>query len=166
MASDQEPAPHPFDAKTVEHLIGLMAQHDLAEITLQDGDQRIRLRKGGPVAAPAPVAYAAPQAPPPPAPPGGQATPSAPVAATPAKKLHEIKSPMVGTFYLRPKPDAADFVKPGQALKADTTVCLIEAMKIFNDIKAEVAGTVAEVCVRNGDSVDYGAVLFRVDTGA
>lgn len=163
MASDQEPVPHPFDAKTVEHLIGLMAQHDLTEIALQDGDQRIRLRKGG-VAAPAPVTYAAPQAAPPAPQPAGQATPSAPVAV--AKKLHEIKSVMVGTFYLRPKPDAADFVKVGQALKADTTVCLIEAMKIFNDIKAEVAGTVAEVCVRNGDGVDFGTVLFRVDTGA
>lgn len=154
--------PHPFDVQTVEYLIALMAKHDLTEISLSDEGQRIRLRKGG--VAPAPV-YAAP----PPAavthqPAGPAVAPATPVAAgPPAKKLHDIKSVMVGAYYARPKPDKDDFVKVGQVLKTDTTICMIEAMKIFNEIKAECSGTVAEVCVKNGDTVDFGTVLFRVD---
>ena len=168
MASDPKPgAPRPFDVKTVEHLIGLMAQHDLTEIALQEGDQRIRLRKGGtPVvvaASAAPVAHA-------PAASAGPAAPAAgsppPAPAAPAKKLHEIKSEMVGTFYAKPDPKKPEFVKVGSKITPDTTVCLIEAMKIFNEIKADVAGTIAEVCVANGDPVDFGQVLFRVDTAS
>jgi acetyl-CoA carboxylase biotin carboxyl carrier protein len=163
VATDPKPgAPRPFDVKTVEHLIGLMAQHDLTEIALQEGEHKIRLRKAGP----APVL--APAYPPPthyPANPGTHAGPAAD-AAPAGRSLHEIKSEMVGTFYSRPKPDKDDFVKVGSKVRPDTTVCLIEAMKIFNEIKAEVAGTVAEVCVRNGDPVDFGQVLLRVDTGS
>ena len=149
--------PHPFDVQTVEHLIGLMAKHDLTEISLTDEGQRIRLRKAGP----APV-YAA-------APPVGAHQPAAAQSAAPpvtvpaAKKLHDVKSVMVGAYYSRPKPDKDDYVKVGQTLKPDTTIYMIEAMKIFNEIKAECSGTVAEVCVKNGDTVDFGTVLFRVD---
>ena len=150
--------PHPFDVQTVEHLIGLMAKHDLTEISLTDEGQRIRLRKAGP----APVYAAAPPVVHQPA--TGPAAPPASVAAVaPTKKLHDIKSVMVGAYYARPKPDKDDYVKVGQTLKPDTTICMIEAMKIFNEIKAECAGTVAEVCVKNGDTVDFGTVLFRVD---
>jgi acetyl-CoA carboxylase biotin carboxyl carrier protein len=163
VATDPDPgARRPFDVQTIEHLIGLMAQHDLTEIALREGERTIRLRKGGPAPVPAP-AY------PPPAhyPAAPSANPGA-HAAEPAagKKYHEIKSEMVGTFYSRPKPDKDDFVKVGAKVKPDTTICLIEAMKIFNEIKADVAGTVAEVCVANGDPVDFGQVLFRVDTSA
>jgi acetyl-CoA carboxylase biotin carboxyl carrier protein len=70
---------------------------------------------------------------------------------------------MVGTFYSRPKPDKDDFVKVGSRVKPDTVVCLIEAMKLYNDIKAGVSGTIQEVCVANGDFVEFGTVLFRVD---
>ncbi len=153
--------PHPFDVQTVEYLIALMAKHDLTEISLSDEGQRIRLRKGGVAMVPAvahmpAVHHAAthhPAAPP----------AAAVVAGPPAKKLHDIKSVMVGAYYARPKPDKDDFVKVGQVLKPDTTICMIEAMKIFNEIKAECSGTVAEVCVKNGDTVDFGTVLFRVD---
>jgi acetyl-CoA carboxylase biotin carboxyl carrier protein len=163
VATDPKPgAPRPFDVKTVEHLIGLMAQHDLTEIALQEGEHKIRLRKAGP----APVL--APAYPPavhyPPANPGAHAAGPTADAAPAGRALHEIKSEMVGTFYSRPKPDKDDFVKVGSKVRPDATVCLIEAMKIFNEIKAEVAGTVAEVCVKNGDPVDFGQVLFRVDT--
>ncbi len=150
--------PHPFDVQTVEYLIGLMAKHDLTEISLSDDGQRIRLRKGGVAsvaAAPPPAHAVAHQASAPPAMPI--------VAGPPAKKLHDIKSVMVGAYYSKPKPDKDDFVKVGQALKPDTTICMIEAMKIFNEIKAECSGTVAEVCVKNGDTVDFGTVLFRVE---
>ena len=158
MASDPKPGtPRPFDVKTVEHLIGLMAQHDLTEIALQEGDQRIRLRKGG-----APVVVAASAAP---APAAG-AGPAAPPPVPPSKKLHEIKSEMVGTYYARPDPKKPEFVKVGSKVAPDTTVCLIEAMKIYNEIKADVAGTIAEVCVADKDPVEFGTVLFRVDTGS
>jgi acetyl-CoA carboxylase biotin carboxyl carrier protein len=155
--SKKNDKPHPFDVQTVEHLIGLMAKHELSEIALNDGDQRIRLRKGG-----QPVAYAAAPTPiaavPGPAPAGVPAAPAAP-----AKKLHDVKSVMVGVYYSRPKPDKDDFLKVGQTVKPDTTVALIEAMKIFNEIKAECSGVVEEICVKNGDEVQYGTVLFRVD---
>lgn len=165
MATDPTPSgvPHPFDVKTVEHLIGLMAQHDLTEIALQEGDQRIRIRKGGPVPVLAPgyppaVAFA---------PPTGNSvshsTPNAPVADAPTKKYHEIKSEMVGTFYAKPKPDKDDYVKVGSKLKPETIICQIEAMKIFNEIPAGLTGTIAEICVKNGEPVDFGMVLFRVD---
>ena len=151
-------APRPFDGATVEHLIGLMAKHDLSEISLQEGDQRIKLSKGGVVAyapAPVPVAPAAtPAAPPPP-----HAAPTAPAA--PAGL--EIKSEMVGTFYSKPKPDKPDYVSVGSKLTANTVVCTIEAMKIFNEVPAGVSGTVREVCVKNGEFVEFGTVLFRVD---
>ena len=149
-------APRPFDVATVEHLIGLMAKHDLSEISLQEGDQRIKLSKGGVVAyAPPPaVAAAAPTAPPPP-----HATPVA--SAAPAGL--EIKSEMVGTFYSRPKPDKPDYVSVGSKLTPTTVVCTIEAMKIFNEVPAGLSGTVREVCVKNGEFVEFGTVLFRVD---
>ncbi len=90
--------------------------------------------------------------------------PSAAPAASPApvSDLNEIKSPMVGTFYASPSPDAAPFVSAGQAVTPDTVVCIIEAMKVMNEIKAEVAGTVAEVCAENGKPVQFGQALFRV----
>jgi len=160
VATDPTPSgvPHPFDVKTVEHLIGLMAQHDLTEIALQEGEQRIRIRKGGPAPAyPSPMAFLPP--------PVNSVAPPTPVAVAdaPSKKYHEIKSEMVGTFYAKPKPDKDDYVKVGTKLKPETVICQIEAMKIFNEIPAGVAGTIAEICVKNGEPVDFGMVLFRVD---
>ena len=151
------PAPRPFDVATVEHLIGLMAKHDLSEISLQEGDQRIKLRKGG-KPPPAPAAYAPPAAPPVP-----HAPPGLPPAAPAAPKGVEIKSEMVGTFYSKPKPDKPDYVGVGSKVTPLTVICTIEAMKIFNEVPAGVAGTVAEVCVKNGEFVEFGTVLFRVD---
>lgn len=153
-------APRPFDVATVEHLIGLMAKHDLSEISLQEGDQRIKLSKGGValVPAPAPVVYA-----PPPTPASGQpvAVGSSPAPAAPTGI--EIKSEMVGTFYSKPKPDKPDYVSVGGKVTPATVVCTIEAMKIFNEVPAGVSGTIREVCVKNGEFVEFGTVLFRVD---
>jgi acetyl-CoA carboxylase biotin carboxyl carrier protein len=151
--SETADAPRPFDAKTVEYLVGLMSAHDLSEISLNDGKHRIRLKRGVALAtAAAPVYAPAPAAP--------------PRAAEPAKlskAYHEIKSPMVGTFYSKPAPDKPDYVQAGSRVTGDTVVCKLEAMKIFNDLPAECAGTVVEVCVKNGQPVDFGTVLFRVD---
>ena len=166
MADDKRDAPRPFDVRTIEYLLRLMAEHDLSEIALQEGDQRIRLRRGtsaAPAFYPAPQAAAAPHvshaAPAAPASTPGTPTPS----AAPARNLIEIKSPMVGTFYSKPKPDKPDYVTVGAKVTPKTVVCQIEAMKLFNEIAAECSGTIAEVCVKNGAAVEYNEVLFRVD---
>ena len=165
VADDKRDSPRPFDVRTVEYLLKLMTEHDLSEINLREGDQRIRLRKGSPVSTT--VLHAPPVHHPAPNPgfasaPAGTNPTTQPTPA-PARNLLEIKSPMVGTFYSRPKPDKPDFVAAGAAVKPDTVVCLIEAMKLYNDIKAEVSGTIAEVCVKNGDFVEFNQVLFRVE---
>lgn len=162
MAADPTtPSPRPFDVTTIEHLIGLMAQHDLSEISLAEGEHRIRLRKGGAAVAYAPVAaHAPPQA----AHAPQVAAPPAPAeVAKPAKAYLEIKSPMVGTCYSKADPNKPDYVSVGSKLTPSTVVCKLEAMKIFNEITADLSGTVVEVCVTNAQSVDFGTVLFRVD---
>ncbi len=162
MTPEKNASPRPFDVKTVEYLISLMAQHELSEISLVEGEQKIRLRKGGAAVAfaPPPTAYAAPL------PAAAPTAPAAPAEAPkPAKNLHEIKSPMVGTFYAKPSPDKPAFVSVGSRVTPATVVCQIGAMKIFNDITADIAGTIAEVCVTNESPVDYNTVLFRVELG-
>jgi len=154
VADEKRDAPRPFDVKTVEYLLRLMSDHELSEVDLKEGDQRIRLRKGAPPppAVAAPVAHAAPTSPPPTGPP--------PPAA---KKYHEIKSELPGTFYARAAPDKPEYVKVGSRVTPDTTVCLVIAMKVNNEIKAGVAGTVVEVVAHNEDFVEFGTVLFRVE---
>lgn len=167
MADDKRDTPRPFDVATVEYLLKLMTVHDLAEVDLTEGEQRIRLRKGSAIPGrfvAAPAGYAAP-APAGPAPAAQQPTAAPAQPAAPARNLLEIKSPMVGTYYSKPKPDKPDYVAVGGAVKPDTVVCLIEAMKLYNDIKAEVSGRIAEVCVKNGDFVEFNQVLFRVEPG-
>ena len=168
MADDKRDAPRPFDVRTVEYLLKLMSEHDLAEVDLKEGDQRIRLRKGG-----APVLYAPPppvaHAPGPPVAHAGTPVAYAPgspgttPAAPPAKNYIEIRSPMVGTYYPKPDPKKPDFVTVGSKVTPKTVVCKLEAMKLFNDITADCTGTVAEVCVKDGDPVEFNQVLFRVD---
>ena len=160
MADDKRDAPRPFDVRTVEYLLKLMSEHDLAEVDLKEGDQRIRLRKGSsaPVLyhAPTPVPHAAP------GPPGANPAPAPPPPA-PDRNLIGIKSPMVGTFYSKPDPKKPDFVAVGSKVTPKTVVCTIEAMKLYNEVHAECSGTVAEVCVKSGDPVEFETVLFRVD---
>lgn len=103
--------------------------------------------------APMPVAAAAPMA----------APAAAEEAARPASLLKEIKSPMVGTFYASPEPGAGPYVKVGSRVSGGTTVCIIEAMKIMNEIEAEVSGTVREICVEDAQPVEFGQVLYRID---
>jgi acetyl-CoA carboxylase biotin carboxyl carrier protein len=155
VSNDPKSAPRPFDVKTVEYLISLMAQHELSEISLAE------LRKGGAVVAYAPAPAPAAPAPAAVAAPAPTATASAPAA--PAKNLFEIKSPMVGTFYSKPSPDKPDYVAVGSKVTPASVVCKLEAMKIFNDLTADVSGTVVEVCVKNQTPVDYNTVLFRVE---
>ncbi|MGB0768718.1 MAG: acetyl-CoA carboxylase biotin carboxyl carrier protein [Phycisphaeraceae bacterium] len=148
-----------IDLKKLEKLIGLMADNDLTEIELDDGTEKVQLKRG----AAGPVQVVAPAAPaPPPAPatstPAAAAVPSDPPAATGPT----IDSPMVGTFYAAANPDSPAFVKPGDSVTADTVVCIVEAMKVFNEIKAEKAGKIKSVLVENGDAVEFGQAIFEL----
>lgn len=156
-------SPGPFDVDTVRELIELMNKFDLSEVDLNDGDQRIRLRRGGKLVSAVPPAMqavlppiAAPTA-------GPQTTTPSAQSVAPTKKLLEIKSELVGTFYAKPAPDKDDYVKVGSRVSPDTVVCKVEAMKIFNDITAKVSGTIAEICVQNAQFVEFDQVLFRVE---
>ena len=164
VADDGSKVPSPFDLQTVKNLVRLMSQHDLSEIDLRDGDLRIRLRRGAREVAVAPAAVppavAAPALQPPATP------PPSPEAGPPAQAIHLIKSPTPGTFYSASSPDAEPFVRIGSPVTPATVVCVIEAMKIFNEITAGVSGVIAEVCVKNGEPVEYNKVLFRVDPSA
>ena len=134
-----------------------MQEHELSEVDLKQADQRIRLRRGPEGQ---PVAYAQPQAPV--APVAAAASVAATPAAAPADDSLTIDSPTIGTFYSRPKPDASDYVKVGDVVTEDTIVCIVEAMKMFNEIPAGVSGKIVEVLVKNGDPVDNNKPLFRV----
>jgi len=165
MSDEKTPLSEPFSLEWVESVIKLMEVHDLTEVNLQKGDQRCRLRRGpqGVVPMLSPGAFAAPVASPAPA----AAAPTAPAgeSAPVSDGTVAIKSPTVGTFYAAASPDDEPFVKVGATVKPDTVVCLVEAMKVYNQITADVSGTITEVCVANGDPVEFGQVLFRVRPG-
>ncbi len=157
----------PFDLDKLRTLFELMEKHKLTEVSLRRGTEQWRFRRGPeefavPYGAgyPMPPAMHAPSAghhPPTP-------TPSSTPAASPAadENLLVIKSPTVGTFYSSPSPDDPPFVRAGSTVGTETIVCIIEAMKVFNQIPAEVQGTIAEVLVKTGDPVEFGQPLFRV----
>lgn len=150
------------DLKKVRELINLMKENDLIEIEIADGDQKIHLKRPQPMTAHY-VPSALPAAPAAPAAPAPAVQKPQPETAGPAESgLLEIKSPIVGTFYAAPNPEAAPYVKPGDKVKPDTVVCIVEAMKVMNEIKAEVSGTIVEVLVKDGQSVEFGQTLFRV----
>ena len=145
-----------FSVDRITQLVELMKAHDLSEIDLRQDEMQIRLRRGAEQvvqAVPPPAAAPAPN----PAP-----AASAPEAAAPAENLIEIKSPMVGTFYRASGPEAPPYVNVGDHVSPETIVCLIEAMKVFNEVPAELAGTITQICVENGEPVEYDQVLFRL----
>jgi acetyl-CoA carboxylase biotin carboxyl carrier protein len=162
LADDASKHPGPFDVRTVEQLVALMSKHELSEIDLRDGEKRIALRRGGFTPQTSPPALA--EMPTPAARPAPKTAETPP--AQPARHLIEIKSPTVGTFYAQEKPGSPPYVSVGTRVTPTTTVCQIEAMKIFNEIQAECAGVLVEVCVQNKEFVEYGTVLFRVDPNA
>lgn len=170
VADEASKTPGPFDVRTVRALVALMTQHDLSEIDLRDGTQRLRLRRGLPPVvtnSPAPMVTATvPAAVPVPTPSPKSETTAAVPAPAPSKNLLDIKSPTVGTFYAAPSPESPPYVKVGSKVTPTTVVCQIEAMKIFNEITADCTGVIAEVLVENQQAVEYGQVLFRVDPSA
>ena len=158
-----------FDLKKIKELVKLMVSNDLTELDLQGDNERVTLKRGlgepdvrYVASTPMPVAseQVAPSTPP-----GGQAAAGA--GASAAAGAGEdgtvtITSPMVGTYYTSSSPDAKSFVAVGDRVDAETVVCIIEAMKVFNEIKAETAGTIEKILVSNGDSVEFGQPLFLV----
>ena len=153
-----------FDVKRVRRLVELMKEHDLSELDLKDGEQRVRLRRGAEPLVSYPVSYASP--PPSAAASAPSAAPSSggtPAAAAPAAESGVvIKSPMVGTFYLSANPESPPFVKVGDHVGPETTVCIVEAMKVFNQIPADMSGQITAVLAENGQPVEFGQPLFRV----
>ncbi|QDU87762.1 Acetyl-CoA biotin carboxyl carrier [Pirellulimonas nuda] len=148
-----------FSVRRVRRLVQLMNRHGLAEVDLRQGQQRIRLRKTVEAAPAPPASYAPPAAAQPAAP---SAPPAAPAAPAVDASLHTITSPMVGTYYNAASPDAAPFVKVGDQVGPDTTVCIVEAMKVFNEIPAECSGKIMAVLVETGEAVEFGQPMFRV----
>jgi acetyl-CoA carboxylase biotin carboxyl carrier protein len=153
-----------FDVRKVRKFIELMNEHDLAEIDLRQNDQRIRLRRG-----PETVTYSAmPGYAPAPAGAGsGGAGAGERKAAEPQlddSKATFIRSPMVGTFYSAANPESPAFVKVGDHVGPESTVCIVEAMKVFNEIPAECSGRIAAVMAKNGDAIEFNQPLFRVET--
>ncbi len=155
----------PVDLKEIRTLIDLMKKNGLAVFKMEREGFKITLKTAGAegvtqivTSAPAPAAGA-------PAPAAGAPAPAAQpalAASEAAASFKEIKSPMVGTFYASPAPDAGPFITVGQEVTPDTVVCIVEAMKVMNEIKAEISGTVAEICAENGKPVQFGQALFRV----
>ena len=155
-----------MELKEIKAIIDLMKRNGLTEFELERDNQKIRIRRGAdgsfqsispaggvghPLAAPAaqvilPVS----------------AAPAAPALASAAPDLKEIKSPMVGTFYRSPSPDAPPYVEIGQTVTEDTVVCLIEAMKVMNEIKAEAKGVITQVMLENAKPVEFGQPLFKI----
>lgn len=176
----------PLDFNQLRELLAAIAQTDIAELTLKSPDFELTVRKGIPtmpsidptvgstgsalasgfVAAP-PSSAAMPAAPAPAPQVASRDTPIAPVAAPPTvdPKWEEIKSPMVGTFYRSPGPDEPPFVEVGDRIRIGQTVCIIEAMKLMNEIEAEVSGQVIEILVENGQPIEYGQPLMRINPG-
>lgn len=148
-----------FDVRKIRRLVELMNDHELAEVDLKQGDQRIRLRRGvdpvvsmpaAPVAA-APVPVAAPVS-------GGEQS----SVGEDVDDATYVTSPMVGTFYTAPNPESPAFVNVGDQIGPETVVCILEAMKVFNEIPAECSGTIAAVLVADGDAIEFGQKLFKV----
>lgn len=158
-----------MDIRKIKKLIELLEESGISEIEIQEGEESVRISRHPPVtlagpAQPAPFYAPQPAAPQPAAPPSAAFQPSAvSPAAEPAVKGHVLKSPMVGTFYRSASPGAKVFVEVGQQVNAGDTVCIIEAMKMFNQIEADQSGVIAAILVENGQPVEYDQPLMIIE---
>jgi acetyl-CoA carboxylase biotin carboxyl carrier protein len=149
-----------MDLRKLKKLIDLVQESGIAELEITEGEEKVKIVRGGviSVSSAAPPSVAPPATHPPP-------VPAAPLAASaleaPAgQEGHVVKAPMVGTFYRSPSPDAKPFVEVGQTVKEGDTICIIEAMKLMNEIEADAGGVVKAILVENGQPVEYGQPLF------
>jgi acetyl-CoA carboxylase biotin carboxyl carrier protein len=163
-----------MNQKELKELVEFLIEKDVTEFELERGDVKVRIRRGSGAAAPAPAeriiaVHPAPAptlqvglptvaASPPPEPPQGAS--SAPASA--GEELHIVRSPIVGTYYESPSPGSPPFVKPGDAVEAGQVLCIVEAMKLMNEIEADVAGEIVKCLVKNGQPIEYGQELFTI----
>ena len=150
------------DPNDLKSLLDLMGTYDLSELELEDEGRKIRFSKLGPQAPREVISYAGPPVE------GvgvtGEAAPApAPEVSDSSVGVHEVTSPLVGSFYRAPSPEAEPFVRDGDRVESDTVLCVIEAMKVMNEIRAGVAGVVKEILVKNAEAVEFGQPLFRID---
>lgn len=167
--SDTRPDDDIFDVERIRRLVELMEGHDLREIDLRQKEQRIRLCRGSELAAVPPMAMPSagmPAAPHVASPGQAPVTGGQPASGPEAAEEHIVlvTSPMVGTFYGRANPNADPYVKVGDMVEPETTVCVVEAMKVFNEIPAETRGKIVAVLVEDQEPVDHGRPLFKIDT--
>lgn len=145
-----------IDLEQLRELMKALGDHELTELTLVKGDERIVLRRGGAAVSAPTIA----------APAGAPRASSAPLAEAPSKAEDEdivyITSPFVGTFYRAASPTSEPFVEVGRNIQAGTVLCIVEAMKLMNEIESEIAGTIVEILIDNGKPVEYGDRLFKV----
>jgi acetyl-CoA carboxylase biotin carboxyl carrier protein len=155
-----------FDLQEIKKLIELIERSPITEFELVDKELRVRISKngGGGTGAREMIMPVLPSS--------ASAAPAVPVAAIAAppvetkKQLYELKSPMVGTFYRSPSPDAEAYVRVGDTVEPGKVLCIVEAMKLMNELESEVRGRIAEICIENAQPVEFGQVLFRIDTSA
>ncbi|HEX5788166.1 MAG TPA: acetyl-CoA carboxylase biotin carboxyl carrier protein [Woeseiaceae bacterium] len=153
-----------MDIRKVKKLIELLDESGIAELEITEGEESVRISRypqGMAMAAPPPVYHAPPA--PAPAESAGGAAQSAPAAREPEEDGFEVVAPMVGTFYAAASPGASPFVQVGDRVQEGDTLCIIEAMKMMNQIEADVAGIVKSIRVQNGEPVEYGQTLFVID---
>src|ERR1700687_1338074 len=153
-----------MDLRKLKKLIDLVQESGIGEIEITEGEEKVRISRQGPSSPP--VVMAAPgMLPLASCAPGGAAPAPAPAPAAPAPeaKGHTLKSPMVGTFYRAPSPGAPSFVEVGQSVSKGQTLCIIEAMKLLNEIESDVSGTIKAILVENGQPVEYGQPLFLIE---
>ncbi|MDH3318321.1 MAG: acetyl-CoA carboxylase biotin carboxyl carrier protein [Betaproteobacteria bacterium] len=155
-----------MDLRKLKKLIDLVQESGIAELEITEGEEKVKIVKGGeatvtplapaaPAAAPATPAAAGPA-------PGSAAAAAAAAAEEPVQEGHVLKAPMVGTFYRSASPEAKAFVEVGQSIKAGETVCIIEAMKLMNEIEADATGVIKAILVENGQPVEFGQPLFII----
>lgn len=165
MAKNEVPKGEPFDLEKLQSLFEMMEKHGLTEVNLKRGDETWKLRRGpqetiSMIPAVAPVPHQ--QVSPPPAAVPPAAAPPSQEAAPAVESGSVIKSPTVGTFYASRTPEDPPFVSVGSKVNADTIICIVEAMKVFNEIPAEISGTITEILVKDGEAIEFGQPLFRV----
>jgi acetyl-CoA carboxylase biotin carboxyl carrier protein len=155
-----------MDIRKIKKLIELLEESGIAEIEIKEGEEAVRISRAGAAGAVAPVAHAMHAPAPAPAPARGPELPAAgagEVAPKPKPNEHVITAPMVGTFYAAPSPGAKAFVEIGDEIKVGQVLCVIEAMKMMNQIEADKAGRITSIMARNGDPVEFGQPLFVIE---
>ena len=150
-----------MDIRKIKKLIELVEESGIQELEIKEGEESVRINRGGPVAGSAPAYYAPAPAAAAPAAAAPAAAAAAPAAA--AHSGHVVKSPMVGTFYRSPAPGAKSFVEVGSSVKVGDTLCIVEAMKMMNQIQADKAGVVKEILVESGQPVEFDEPLFIIE---